>query len=345
MDMNKDHTVLVTEGTGFVGVHCILQLLQKGYKVRTTIRSINRKNEVIEMLKAGGINTFDNLEFAEADLTADTNWTNAVKNSDYVLHVASTIGAAVPKDENEMIRSAVEATIRLLKAAENASVKRVVMTSNFGAVGYSHKDKVRVITEENWTDFNEKGLSAYNKSKILAERAAWDFIKNDGRNLELSVINPMAIFGPSLGQDLPSELDLLKKLLDGSMKAVPNITLGIVDVRDLADLHIQAMTNPAAKGQRFLALSGKITTLPEIAVLLKKNLGDRANKVSTKQIPDWIVRCASLFSPIAKNVVPQLSRYRNASNEKAKILLGWQPRSNEEAILASVESLFRFAVL
>jgi dihydroflavonol-4-reductase len=218
------------------------------------------------------------------------------------------------------------------------------MTSDFGAVGYSHKHKVRIITEESWTDPNERGLSAYDKAKVLAEKAAWDFINNGG-SLELSVINPMDIFGPSLGPDLSSGFELLKKVLDGSMKAIPNITLGVVDVRDVADLHIRAMINPAAKGQRFLALSGKITSLPEVAVLLKEKLGDRGKNVSTKRMPDWIVRCASLFSPVAKNLVPQLSRYRNASNEKAKILLRWQPRGNEEAILATAESLFRFGAI
>jgi len=176
----------------------------------------------------------------------------------------------------------------------------------------------------------------------LAERAAWDFINKDGSNLELAVINPMAIFGPSLGPDLSSGFELLKRMLDGSMRAIPNMTLGIVDVRDLADLHIRAMSNPSAKGQRFLALSGGILSLPEIAVLLKDKLGSKAKNVSTRRLADWVVRVAALFSPTARNLVLQLGRYRNASNEKAKILLGWQPKSNEEAIVATAESLIRF---
>ena len=172
--------VLVTGGTGFVGAHCILQLLQKGYKVKTTLRSLNRKKEVLDMLSVGGITSFENLEFIEADLTKDANWNEAVKSCDYVLHVASPIFLRIPKDENEMIRPAVEGTLRVLKAARDAGVKRVVMTSNFGAVGYSHTDTTKVITEESWTDPNEKGLSAYNKSKVLAERAAWDFMAKEG---------------------------------------------------------------------------------------------------------------------------------------------------------------------
>lgn len=337
-----NETVLVTGGTGFVGAHCILQLLEKDYKVRTTLRSLNRKSEVLEMLKVGGITAFDHLEFIEADLTKDTNWNQAVEGCDYVLHVASPIFLRVPKDENEMILPAVEGTIRILKAARNAGVKRVVMTSNFGAVGYSHKDTTKLITEESWTDPSEKGLSAYNKSKVMAERAAWDFIHKEGGNLELSVVNPMGIFGPALGPDLSSGFELLKRVLDGSMKAIPDITLGIVDVRDVADLHIRAMTNPGAKGQRFLALAGGILSLPEIAVLLKNKLGEKAKHVSTQRLPDWLVRVAALFSPEARNILPQLGRYRNASNDKAKTLLGWRPRSNEEAILATAESLLRF---
>ena len=335
-------TVLVTGGTGFVGSHCILQLLNKGYRVKTTLRGLHRKNEVLEMLTVGGVTSFEDLEFIQADLTKDDNWNLAAKDCDFVLHVASPINLEVPKDENDFILPAVEGTRRVLKAARDAGVKRVVMTSNFGAVGYSHKDTTTMITEEEWTDPEEKDLSAYNKSKVLAERAAWDFMHKEGGELEFAAINPMAIFGPSLGPELSSGFRLLKQVLDGSLRAIPNMTLGIVDVRDLADLHIRAMTNPSAKGQRFLALSGGILSLPEIAVLLKEKLGTKAKNVSTRRLPDWIVRVAALFNPTARNLVPQLGRYRNASNEKAKALLAWQPRTNEEAILATTESLIRF---
>lgn len=341
---NTDKMVLVTGGTGFVGVQCVLQLLHSGYRVKTTVRSLSRKNEVLEMLKYGGIKSFESLEFIEADLTKDTNWDLAAAGCDYVLHVASPIYMRIPKDEQEMIKPAVEGTLRVLQAAKNAGVKRVVMTSNFGAVGYSHTDTSVIITEENWTDPNEKGLSIYNKSKVLAERAAWDFIKNQGGNLELSVINPMGIFGPSLGSDLSSGFEIIKRMLEGTMKKVPNMTLGIVDVRDVADLHIRAMINPAAKGQRFLALSGEITSLPEIAVYLKSQLGDKGVNISTKIMPDWVVKAAALFSPMARNIVPQLGRYRRASNNKAKVLLGWHPRSHREAVLATAASLLRFNI-
>ncbi|AYB35075.1 SDR family oxidoreductase [Chryseolinea soli] len=342
---NTKKVVLVTGGSGFVGAHCIVQLLQQGYKVRTTLRSMNKKNEVLDMLRVGGIALTDNLEFIETDLMKDLNWDKAMENCDYVLHVASPIFLRAPKHEDEMIRPAMEGTLRVLKAARDAGVKRVVMTSNFGAVGYSHTDTTKIITEECWTDPNEKGLSAYNKSKVMAERAAWDFIKKEGGALELSVVNPMGIFGPSLSPVLSSGFELLKKVLDGSLKRIPNITLGIVDVRDVADLHLRAMIHPEANGQRFLALAGGILSLPEIALLLKKKRPAIAKYASTRRLPDGLVKVAAWFNPVAKSIVPMLSRYRNASNEKARQVLGWQPRSNEEAIIASAESLVRFGAI
>jgi len=340
---NSIFAVLVTGGSGFVAIHCIQQLLEKGHQVRTTLRDLNKQDKVIAMLKKSGITQFSNLSFVKADLSSDDNWDLAVKDCDYVLHVASPIFLKLPKDEQEMIRPAVDGTIRVLKAARDAGIKRVVMTSNFGAVGYSHKDKTTLITEESWTDPNEKGLSAYNKSKVMAERAAWDFMASEGGNLELSVINPMGIFGPSFTKDLSSGFELLQKVMDGSMKALPNISLGIVDVRDVADLHIRAMTSPQAKGQRFLALSGGTMSLMEIADLLRHKMPKAAANASTKTIPNWLIKFAALFNAQAKAIAPLVGIYRNASNEKARTLLGWKPRSNQEAILATAKSLVEFA--
>ncbi len=343
--MENKETVLVTGGTGFVGSHCVLQLLQKGYNVKTTLRSLSRKPEVLEMLKTAGITPVDNLEFIETDLTKDANWNEAVKGCKYVLHVASPIHSTLPKDENEMIRPAVDGTLRVLRAARDAGVKRVVVTSNFGAIGYSHKDPNTVITEEEWTDPNEK-MTSYNKSKVLAERAAWDFISKEGGNLELSVINPVFILGPSLGPDLPSSFGVLNHLLDGSMKAVPNIPFNIIDVRDLADLHIRAMTNPNAKGQRFIALAGGKISMPEIARLLKNKMPEIAKAIPTKTLPNWVIYLAALFNAQAKLAAPMLKIIRNTSSAKAKKVLGWTPiANNEEAILASMESMIKFGVI
>lgn len=340
---NSETTVLVTGGTGFVGIHCILLLLQQGYKVKTTIRSINKKSKVLDMLETQGIKPFDDLTFIEADLTDDKGWEDAVKNCTYVLHVASPIFLTLPKDENEMIRPAVDGALRVLKAAKKAGVKRVVMTSNFGAIGYSHKDPHTEITEKEWTDPNEKGLSSYNKSKVLAEKSAWDFIHKEGGDLELSVINPVAIFGPALGPDISSGFELIKGLVDGTMKRIPNLVMNIIDVRDVADLHIRAMTNPDAKDERFLALAGGTLSMPQIALLLKNKLPDISQKVSTKKLPDWAVYLSAPFNPKARMLASMLRTSRNTSNAKAKKVLGWIPMAtNEEAVLAAVESIITF---
>jgi len=342
--INSDHKplVLVTGGTGFVGIHCILQLLEKGYQVRTTLRNLSRQAEITTMLKNGGLTSFENLSFIETDLSEDHNWDKAAENCEYILHVASPISLALPKTDDETIKPAIEGTLRVLNAAKNTGVKRVVITSSFAAVGYSHNDS-SLITEKDWTNPEDKHLSAYLKSKVLAEQAAWQFIKNQGEGLELAVINPMAIFGPLLSNKLSSGHDLLNRMFDGSMKAIPQIILGIVDVRDVADLHIRAMTDKNANGQRFLALAGGTLSLPEIALLIKKEMG--LKNIVTRVAPNWLIRLIALYNPAAKNIVPQLGRIKNASNEKARTILNWKPRGNKEAVTSAIESMIKFGVI
>jgi len=338
--------VLVTGGTGFVGSHCILQLLQQGYAVKTTIRSPDKKDKVLDMLRTGGVTDYQHIQFIIADLTDDNNWSAAVADCAYVLHVASPIYLRVPKDPDEMIRPAVDGTLRVLKAARDAGVKRVVMTSNFGAVGYSHKDPTTLITEKEYTDPNEKGLSAYNKSKVMAERGAWQFIREEGNGLEFCTVNPMGIFGPSLGPELSSGFELLRNIMNGTMKAIPNMELGIVDVRDVADLHLKAMTSPRANGERFLALAGGTMSLLQIAQLIKDKMPEVGDKISIRPLPDWKVRLAALLgNQKAKALAPMLGINRNASNQKAISVLGWAPRNNETAVLASAESLIRYGAI
>ena len=338
--MENKETVLVTGGTGFVGIHSILQLLQKGYKVKTTVRNLNRKDEVFEMLKNGGITSFDNLTFIAADLTKDDNWDEAVKGCDYVLHVASPFPQGEPKDENELIIPAKEGTLRVLRAAKNAYVKRVIMTSSFAVIGYSIDPQNHVFTETDWTDPNAK-LAAYIKSKTVAELAAWDFIKNSGENLELTVINPVGIFGTVLGKDFSSSIQLVEQLLTGKMPATPKLNFSVVDVRDVADIHIKAMTNPEAKGQRFLATSDGSTSLPEIAKLLRSQPDKFGNKVTGKVLPDWLVKVLAIFKPELKSVSSQLGIVKVLSNDKAKNVLNWQPRKWQTTILDTAESLIK----
>lgn len=336
--------VLVTGGTGFLGAYCILHLLQAGYRVRTTVRSLKREDEVRARLKTVGIDARNRLSFVAADLLADQGWAEAVADCEYVLHVASPFPATMPKNEQELITPAKEGSLRVLRAARNAGVKRVVLTSSFAAVGYGHPPTTDVFTEQDWTDLKASNLSAYVKSKTLAERAAWEFIRTEGEPLELSVINPVGIFGPLLGVDVSSSVQLVNQLLAGQIKACPRVYFNVVDVRDVAQLHVLAMTLPQAKGERFLALAGPCLSMHELALLLRKKLGDAAQKVPTKELPNWLVRLVALVNPALKGVLPELDKIKNVSNQKAKSQLGWSPRPNEEAILATANSLLQLGL-
>jgi dihydroflavonol-4-reductase len=323
-----------------------LQLLDAGYRVRTTVRSLTREAEVRAMLKAGGAEPRgDALSFVAADLMSDAGWPEAAAGCNFVLHVASPFPLKVPKDENELIVPAREGALRVLRAARDAGVKRVVLTSSFAAIGYGHKITDRPFTEESWTDPNGEDVSPYVKSKTLAERAAWDFIAREGGALELSVINPVGVFGPVLGPDFSTSIEIVKRLMDGAVPGCPRLSFGVVDVRDVADLHLRAMGNPAAKGERFLAVAGDFMTMQEIAQVLKTRMGDAAKRVPTRVLPDFVLRLAAIFDSSLKQIIPELGKFKNATNEKAKRVLGWAPRSNEDSIVVTGESLVRLGLL
>jgi nucleoside-diphosphate-sugar epimerase len=338
-------TVLVTGGSGFIAAHAILQLLAAGHQVRASVRSLKREGDVRLMLKNGGAEPGDRLSFFAADLEKDAGWPEAVAGCDFVLHVASPLPAGVPNHEDELITPAREGTLRVLRAARDAGVKRVVLTSSFAAIGYGQPPRDAPFDETNWTDPNGAGVGAYAKSKTLAERAAWDFIAREGGGLELSVVNPTAVFGPVLGRDYSTSILLVQRLMDGAMPGVPKLHFGVVDVRDVADLHIRAMLDPAAKGERFLAAAGDFMAMVDIARVLKARMGAAASKTPTRQLPNFLVRVAALMDPAARLILPELGKVKNASNEKARRVLGWTPRSNEEAIVATAESLMRLGLL
>jgi nucleoside-diphosphate-sugar epimerase len=337
--------VLVTGGSGFIGSHCILQLLAAGHEVRTTVRNLAREGEVRALLNRGGANATSRLSFCAADLISDPGWPEAVAGCDYVLHVVSPFPSTVPKDENELIVPAREGALRVLRASRNAGVKRVVLTSSFAAVGYGHPPKAAPFNESDWTDPKGSDVMPYTKSKTLAERAAWDFIGREGGGLELAVVNPVGVFGPVLGPDYATSILFVQRLMDGAMPGLPRMSFGVVDVRDVADLHLRAMTHPDAKGERFLAVAGNFLWIVEIAKILKARLGSAARRVPTLQLPNWLVRLAALRDPAVKQIVPELGKWKNATSEKARRVLGWSPRSNEEAIVATAESLLRLGLL
>jgi nucleoside-diphosphate-sugar epimerase len=341
--MSED-LVLVTGGSGFLGVHCIDQLLRMGYPVRTTVRSLSREADVRAMLKNAGTPRQEALNFAAADLTRDAGWTEAVKGCRYVHHVASPFPAAAPKNENELIVPAREGTLRVLQVARDAGVERVVLTSSFVAVGYGHEPQTAPFDETSWTNVDSHAVTAYGKSKTLAERAAWEFIRREGGQLELSVINPVGIFGPTFGPDFSTSILIIKKLLDG-FPFCPRIYFGAVDARDVADLHLRAMTNPRANGERFLAVAGDVVSILDVANILREHMGAAARRTPTREIPDWLMRRVAPFVPELKLAAPELGNRKNVSNEKAKRILGWTPRSNEEAIVAAGKSLARLGLV
>ncbi len=339
------NNVLVTGGTGFLGMQIIFQLLQKGYPVKTTVRSLNSKAKIMEILTNNGISDFSKLSFVEVDLSKDDGWKDAMADCKYVLSVASPVFFGKFENEDELIRPAIEGITRILSAAKEAKVKRVVMTSNFGAVGFSNMDKTTITTEENWTDENMKGLSAYEKSKLLAEKAAWKFME-DETELEFTTINPVAIFGPSQSNHVSGSFDLLKSLLNGSMKRVIDIPLNVVDARDVADLHIRAMITPLAKGERFIASADGEISMADIAELLRQERPELVKNMPEKTLPNFAIKVAALFNQQAKEGKLLINMNRHISNSKAKDLLGWTPiATKEEAVLAAVDSLAKYGLL
>ncbi len=263
---------------------------------------------------------------------------------DFVLHVASPIAVGAPKHEDDLIVPAREGALRVLRAAREAGVKRVVLTSSFAAIGYGHAPQRQPFDETTWTN-TDAGIGAYAKSKTLAERAAWDFIAREGGGLELAVVNPVVVLGPVLAPDFSPSILLIQRLMDGAVPGCPRLYFGIVDVRDIADLHLRAMTDAAAKGERFLGLAGDFMAVRDIARVLKDRMGAAARRVPTRQLPDWLVRIAALFDPAVRQFAPELGKIKNATNDKARRLLGWAPRSNADAIVATAESLVRLGLL
>jgi dihydroflavonol-4-reductase len=328
-------TVLVTGGTGFIGLHCLQQLLDKGYKVRTTIRSESRKQEVMEAMKKHSSNC-ENLEFFIADLLSDDGWSEAVTGSKYVLHVASPFFLGEPENEDVFIKPAVEGTLRVLKACADSDVQKVVLTSSFAAVGYGHSREKEVYTEEDWSSVDGE-ISPYAKSKTLAEKAAWEFVENleESKKFELTVINPVAVTGPMLTSDIGSSNDFLLKLISGSMPACPKIHMGYIDVRDVAKAHIFSMTEEKTNGERIIVSENEMF-FAEVG----KTLNEAGFKKSpTKEMPNFLVKIMSLFVGELKTLLSALNRKGDIDKTKAKSFFNWDYISTEQSVTETAQQL------
>ncbi|WP_250009073.1 aldehyde reductase [Actinoplanes sp. M2I2] len=333
--------VLVTGGSGFIAGHIILQLLEQGCQVRATVRSLKREDSVRAILRDAGMMNDEHLSFAAAELMDDKGWPTAVAGCDFVIHVASPVHTDNSGDENDVITPAREGTVRVLRAARDAGVKRVVLTSAFHAISWGHQHRDRPFTEEDWSVLDGPGVDAYAKSKTLAERDAWDFITNEGNGLELTTICPVAVVGPVMGKDISGTNHIVQRSLDGSMPGYPNVYIPFVDVRDVAAAHLLAMATPTAAGQRFLISAGAAMAMKQVGALLKAHLGDAAKKVPTRSIPNAVVRLAAIFNKEFRPIVPDLGYAKKVSNAKAQRVLGWHPRDTDEAILAAATTMIQ----
>jgi dihydroflavonol-4-reductase len=333
-------SVLVSGGSGYIAGFLIRQLVAEGWNVHTTVRSLAKESAVRQLLAV------DNrrLEFFAADLTADAGWAEAMAGCSHVAHVASPLPRGVPKDANELIVPARDGALRALRAAKAAGVKRFVMTSSVAAIAYGRGRGVHHFTEADWTRLDKPGLPPYIQSKTIAEHAAREWVAKEGAGIEFCSINPSVVLGPVWSRDYSASVVIVKKLLDGSLGACPDIGFGIVDVRDVADLHVRALTASGLAGERFIA-SGRFMKLREIADVLRAELGPQAHRVTTRNAPDWLVRVAALFNPVARAVVSELGSVRHQDASHAKAVLGWATRPEEQSIVESGRCLIDLGIV
>ncbi|MEU6449911.1 aldehyde reductase [Streptomyces sp. NPDC046979] len=334
--------MLVTGGTGFVGSHSVVRLLREGYRTRVTVREPGQREGVVAALRQAGVDPAGRLEFAVADLAADRGWRDAMEGVGHVLHHASPFPATPPETEEEVVLPARDGALRVISAARDAGVPRVVMTSSYAAVGYTVKPDNHY-SEADWTDPGTEGLPAYHKSKVLAERAAWDYVRARG-GIELTVINPTGIFGPQLGDRPSASVGLVRRMLAGQMRVVPIMYFGVVDVRDVVDLHLRAMVHPKAAGERFLAVGGPSVSLFGMAQILREHFPTAADLLPAVELTVEQVREAAKTTPALRDAAALHGRIPVISNEKARSVLGWEPRNVRETIVATADSQIRLGL-
>ena len=333
-------TVLVSGGSGYIAGFLIRQLVTEGWRVHTTVRNLAHEGGVRKLLAVDD----SRLHFFAADLNADAGWAEATAGCSHVAHVASPLPAGVPGDPNELIVPARDGALRALRAAKAAGVRRFVMTSSVAAISYGRGRGTHHFTEADWTLLEQPGLTPYIRSKTIAERAARDWVAKEGGGIEFCTINPSVVLGPVWSADYSASVTIVKRLLDGSMSACPDIGFGVVDVRDVAGLHVRALKAPGMAGERFIA-SGRFMKLREIAAVLRAELGPQARKVTTRNLPDWAVRMAALFNPLARAVIGELGSVRHQDASHAKAVLGWATRPVEQSIADTARSLIERGIV
>lgn len=323
--------VLVTGATGFIGLHCIQQLLEQGYAVNGTLRSMQRESEVRESLEKHNTST-EKLSLFPVDLMSDEGWDQAMESCDYLLHVASPF---VLSNETEefFVKPAVEGALRALKFADKHNIKKVVLTSSFAAVGDTF-DGTTSFNETHWSDTSNDKMTFYSKSKTLAEKAAWDYVQENNVSFPLTVINPVGVLGPSLSDDVGISNSMILRMLNGSMPALAKIHIGIVDVRDVAKAHILAMKNDQSNGERFI-VSEKEMWMSDIANVLNAN----GYKAPEKNMPNFLLKAMAMFKSDLKTISKMAGKQRDCNTTKAIDVLGWKPISAEESILAAAKQI------
>jgi dihydroflavonol-4-reductase len=342
---NGDRTVLVTGGTGFLGGWCIAALLDSGYRVRTTIRDLARESDVRAAVAAAGAGEHDDaLTVLAADLSSDTGWPEAVAGCAYVLHVASPFPPAQPRDPDELIVPARDGALRVLQAALDAGAQRIVLTSSVASVrNGGPPSNGSAYTEEDWTDGDNDSLTPYTRSKTIAERAAWELVRDAGATERLAVVNPGAIIGPTLSNDRSFSLELIERLMKGAMPALPRLGFSLVDVRDVAALELLAMRSPDAAGKRLIA-TDQFMWMAEVAEVLRDSLGDEAAKVPTRVAPNLLIKAVSVFDSSVRSFTGDLGKRIEFSNDRARGL-GWSPRPVEDSIVDTARSLKQHGIV
>ena len=331
--------VLVTGATGFIGLHCIKQLLDRGYSVNGTLRSQDRQAEVVDSLERNNTPT-RHLSLFEVDLNRDSGWDSAIRDCNYVLHVASPF-VLTDEDEDFFVKPAVEGVQRALKFSKKHNVKKVILTSSFAAIHETLNDRQESFDEEDWSNPNKPGISFYAKSKTRAELAAWEFMEMENPDFSLTVINPVLVMGPSLSKDVGTSNSLVKNMINGSVPGTPKIHIGIVDVRDVASAHILAMESSGANGERII-VSEKELWVHEVAAILRDAGFNKTPKV---EFPKWLMKVVALFRKDLALMVPMIGKRRDVSSSKARELLGWKPMKAELSIIDTAQQLKDFDLL